>query len=121
MNADCQKCGGVFSLNRLDAKPRLTPWLWLVKLFFGQNHMLRYAADRGCDFTELLCEKCYGPGFEALPDNEEGDTIYLNHYRCDECDTEWDDEWNCMCNDRCPGCNAETEPFDSEEIGGEER
>ncbi len=42
-------------------------------------------------------------------------TIYENHYRCD-CGEEWSDEWTCMCNDRCPSCNAEIEPYDSDEI-----
>lgn len=35
---------------------------------------------------------------------------YEKHYQCSECGTEWTDEWSCTCNDRCPGCNVETEP-----------
>ena len=27
--------------------------------------------------------------------------------------TAWTDEWSCTCNDRCPGCNVETEPSSS--------
>lgn len=41
---------------------------------------------------------------------------FRNAYRCDACGEEWTDEWSCMCNDKCPGCNAEVEPFESEEI-----
>ena len=41
---------------------------------------------------------------------------YINHYRCSECGTSWDDEWDCTCNDRCPKCNAEIEPHSSDEI-----
>ncbi len=44
------------------------------------------------------------------------DKLYLNHYRCIDCDIVWEDEWNCMCNDRCPKCDAEIEPFKSDEI-----
>lgn len=40
-------------------------------------------------------------------------TQYLNHYRC-PCGTEWDDQWNCMCNDKCPKCNKEIEPHQSD-------
>ena len=29
----------------------------------------------------------------------------------------WTDEWDCMCNDRCPKCSCEIEPYDSVEIG----
>ncbi|NOV30743.1 hypothetical protein [Methylomonas sp. ZR1] len=38
---------------------------------------------------------------------------YLNHYRCPYCQTEWEDEWDCACNDRCPHCNKEIEPYES--------
>ena len=48
--------------------------------------------------------------------NENTNAWYLNHYKCAECGTEWDDEWDCMCNDRCPVCRAETEPYASEEL-----
>lgn len=39
---------------------------------------------------------------------------YRNTY--EHCGITWDDEWSCACNDRCPVCNAEIEPSDSEEI-----
>ena len=41
---------------------------------------------------------------------------YRNFYRCSECNTEWQDEWDSTCNDRCPQCNAEIEPYKSEDI-----
>lgn len=41
---------------------------------------------------------------------------FLNHYHCGHCDADWDDVWDCMCNDRCPECNAEIEPYESEEL-----
>jgi len=44
---------------------------------------------------------------------------YLNHYRCPYCQTEWEDEWDCACNDRCPDCNKEIEPYDSTVIDSE--
>jgi hypothetical protein len=37
-------------------------------------------------------------------------------YECDQCGEAWKDEWSCLCNDRCPGCNAEIEPSDHEDI-----
>ena len=44
---------------------------------------------------------------------------YLNHYRCPYCQTEWEDVWDCGCNDRCPDCNKEIEPYESALIEGE--
>lgn len=41
---------------------------------------------------------------------------YLNYYECSECGARWEDEWDCACNDKCPDCNAEIEPYKSEEI-----
>ena len=40
--------------------------------------------------------------------------MYINHYR--HCDTEWEDKWLYMCNDKCPVCGKEITPYDSEEI-----
>lgn len=34
---------------------------------------------------------------------------YLNIYYCEDCDEEWEDEWSCMCNDKCPECGKEHE------------
>ena len=44
---------------------------------------------------------------------------YLNQYRCPYCQTEWEDVWDCGCNDRCPDCNKEIEPYESVLIEGE--
>lgn len=50
---------------------------------------------------------------------------FINHYRCthesreayeSQAPAEWVDEWSCTCNDRCPVCNAEVEPYESEEV-----
>lgn len=36
------------------------------------------------------------------------------------CGTEWEDTWSCACNDRCPVCNREIEPYDFGEMESEE-
>jgi hypothetical protein len=41
---------------------------------------------------------------------------FRNYYRCPNDGTAWIDEWSCRCNDRCPTCRAEIEPYDSEDI-----
>jgi hypothetical protein len=41
---------------------------------------------------------------------------YLNYYRCPNDGTLWADAWSCKCNDKCPVCNAEIEPYESAEI-----
>jgi hypothetical protein len=38
---------------------------------------------------------------------------FENSYDCSVCGETWTDEWSCMCNDRCPECNIETEPTSS--------
>lgn len=47
---------------------------------------------------------------------------YHNYYRCpgnldyrtQHEPLEWEDEWDCACNDKCPTCNAEIEPYQSD-------
>ena len=39
------------------------------------------------------------------------------HHTC-PCGTNWWDEWDCLCNDRCPTCDAEIEPDEHEAIQG---
>ena len=41
---------------------------------------------------------------------------FLKYYRHDECDVDWTDEWSCACNDRCPVCDAEIEPYDWDDL-----
>lgn len=47
---------------------------------------------------------------------------WRNHYRHRDCPVEpgveWEDVWSCQCNDHCPACDREIEPYDSEELGG---
>lgn len=39
---------------------------------------------------------------------------YINHYHCSYCSLEWQDRWSYACNDRCPQCNHEFEPYQSD-------
>lgn len=41
---------------------------------------------------------------------------FNRYYHCDDCQTDWQDEWSCVCNDRCPTCDAETVPHDHAEV-----
>ena len=43
---------------------------------------------------------------------------FRKHHTC-PCGTDWWDEWDCLCNDRCPMCNAEIEPDEHEAIEGD--
>ena len=42
---------------------------------------------------------------------------FRKHHTC-PCGTDWWDEWDCLCNDRCPTCDAEIEPDEHEAIQG---
>lgn len=44
-------------------------------------------------------------------------TMFRNHYHCPACGCDWQDEWECACNDECPQCSlGDIEPHESEEI-----
>ena len=41
---------------------------------------------------------------------------FLNHYHHAPCNTSWEDEWHCMCNDQCPKCGVkDIEPEESDD------
>lgn len=42
-------------------------------------------------------------------------TLWRNYYEC-PCGCVWEDVWGCQCNDKCPECGKEIEPYESEEI-----
>jgi hypothetical protein len=50
-----------------------------------------------------------------MPDEIEPPRWYRKHYTC-TCGCQWEDEWDCLCNDRCPSCNLEIECDDYVEI-----
>ena len=59
------------------------------------------------------------------PDEEpKEEQQFRNYYRCTHEETrdsgkpvtEWHDDWSATCNDRCPLCNLENEPYYSEEL-----
>jgi len=39
---------------------------------------------------------------------------FINYY--EHCETIWTDQSECTNNDRCPVCNAEIEPYKSDDI-----
>lgn len=42
---------------------------------------------------------------------------YRNHYHCGDCDTDWEDEWSCCCDDECPICGSgDWSPVESEDL-----
>jgi hypothetical protein len=54
--------------------------------------------------------------FEASDGDQPEEIRFRNYYRCPDDGTEWSDEWSCTCNDKCPTCNKEIEPYESEDI-----
>lgn len=45
-----------------------------------------------------------------LDDDEVVVEWFRKSYKCSACGETWSEKWSCMCNDHCPGCDAETEP-----------
>ena len=87
---------------------------WTVHLIDSQgNETAQYET---AEHIETIRTK-HGHAWEVTRnDVQDKDAWFLNHYRCPDCKEEWEDEWDCMCNDRCPVCNAEIEPYSSEEL-----
>lgn len=43
-------------------------------------------------------------------------TWLIKYYRHKGCFTAWTDEWSCACDDECPKCGAEIEPYDWDDL-----
>lgn len=42
---------------------------------------------------------------------------FRNIYRCGDCNTRWEDEWSCPCDDECPTCgSSDWSPYESEDL-----
>lgn len=41
--------------------------------------------------------------------------LFRNYYRHKRCSARWVDSWSCCCNDKCPSCHREIEPYKSVE------
>ena len=42
---------------------------------------------------------------------------FRNYYLCERCDSPWQDEWSCMCDDDCPFCGARhMSPYKSDNL-----
>jgi len=47
--------------------------------------------------------------------------MFLNHYECPRCGTEWSDTWSCQVDDDCPHCGLRhISPAESEDADGDE-
>jgi hypothetical protein len=42
---------------------------------------------------------------------------YRNYYLCERCDSNWSDDWSCMCDDDCRHCGARhMSPYNSDDL-----
>lgn len=42
--------------------------------------------------------------------------VFQNHYQCDDCPNEWTDEMLTVSHSWCPCCDAQMEPYASDEL-----
>jgi hypothetical protein len=111
----CPKCG---ASDELDIAA--TVWVRLCKdgTDADESHDGSHEWD---DDSECRCNNCGWTGTvlnaskEKKAEAEEGE--YTNFYL--HCGRHWRDKWSCMCNDHCPVCDKEIEPYKSVDAEGE--
>src|SRR5690242_16070565 len=89
----------------------------LLKRFCRQVEEEHSPSDALIDLKSDVLD--YLGAADDLPKEEN----FINYYRCpgnlehrtQHEPLEWSDEWSCQCNDKCPQCNAEIEPYESED------
>ena len=73
----------------------------------------------GKDQADGVCRTCGGlandgEGYDGECGNcadKSSEGQYTNHFY--HCGQQWDDTWSCQCNDECPVCGCEIEPYAS--------
>jgi len=80
-----------------------------------------YDTDTEFEVRQYRIEDVRPAMAELFPESDyiieiEGELWFRNKYRCPDDGTEWEDEHSAACNDRCPTCNKEIEPYESEDI-----
>jgi hypothetical protein len=78
------------------------------------------------EFTDALergrkaCEDATGAQplsfVETADETDDEKRLFINHYRCDDCDESWTDTWSATCDDRCPTCNRAIAPHHSDDF-----
>lgn len=79
-----------FPLSEIDGSEKLRA---LDELFKHQRDLVKLAAFSG-----------FATDSEGIP------CTASNLYRCEECNHDWQTDWSCACDDRCPECNSSTSP-----------
>ena len=79
----------------------------------AETTRLLTASGRRRERDQRAIAKVTGGRMDEEP--EENKDRFHNFYRCSECGEEWEDYWSCACDDRCPKCNTEIEPYKYEE------
>lgn len=51
---------------------------------------------------------------------DDAEIKYENHYKCENCNIEWEDRWDSMCDDECPECGIAISPYNSIELDEEQ-
>ena len=65
----------------------------------------------------LVLRQARDEGLTVLFDAEKDMAWYRNFYHCTDCDTRWEDEWSCCCDDECPECGSRNwSPYESEDL-----
>ena len=60
--------------------------------------------------------KVFPTSLDLTIELKEEKQMFMNYYRCPICKHEWEDQWDATCNDKCPNCNKEIEPYKWENI-----
>jgi hypothetical protein len=101
-------------------------WVVVYEHRYGTDTWVRLARERPDADAEALALDNYEPKHDESvhvhgpfditdPELRELPMPVVRKYRnfYDHCGEKWEDEADSACNDRCPHCNAEIEPYDS--------
>jgi len=76
----------------------------------------------GNEYQELIfpAENQTSTIIELPPVTEDDPITVTNYYKCDDCNTKWEDQWSCACDDECPVCGVPYSPYKSKDINDDD-
>ena len=104
-------------LKIVDELPSAAIWRQFIQMTVSESRSMEPESKLLRDAKQLVADiqAMAQPITTLEPEPDlDGSGEFENHYLC-TCGEQWQDTWSSACNDRCPACNREIEPYASDD------
>lgn len=102
-------------LKIVDELPSSAIWRQFIQMTGLDGHTVVRESKLLRDAKQLVADiQAMAQPLTTTESDLDGSSEFENHYLC-TCGEQWQDTWSSACNDRCPSCNREIEPYASDD------